>query len=210
MEHFETQLDVWNYLSIDGNAVAIPEEDVYYKFQDGKLCNFRKDNNEFVRGNSRSFHVVNVVPYEIVKVVEWWEVIPKTGVLCWINDYNPEVKHTVGLVFAKNDWGFKTITWDEDPDDSIYFQYATPLTEEEALELVFKQITDDAPLKVGDRVRIVKKITKEEGWDNYWCREMDPLIGGEGMVNSIWGGGYRVGSGGENYSYPRGSLLKLG
>ena len=38
--------------------------------------------------------------------------------------------------------------------------------------------------KVGDVVRVVKRVEKENGWDNQWIPEMDEFIGGEFVVEN--------------------------
>lgn len=38
--------------------------------------------------------------------------------------------------------------------------------------------------KVGDRVRIARKVEKEDGWENCWAGHMDKLIGSIGRVES--------------------------
>ena len=41
--------------------------------------------------------------------------------------------------------------------------------------------------KIGDRIKVVKKVEEEEGWDDLWVDYMDGYIGKEGEINNILG-----------------------
>lgn len=41
--------------------------------------------------------------------------------------------------------------------------------------------------KIGDRVKVVRKVEKEEGWDDVWVDEMDACIGKTGIIEDILG-----------------------
>ena len=61
--------------------------------------------------------------------------------------------------------------------------------------------------KVGDKVRIVRKVEKEDGWSNCWADEMDRLVadGVDYAVSEVnWHGVYLVGAG--RFGWPAGSL----
>jgi hypothetical protein len=59
--------------------------------------------------------------------------------------------------------------------------------------------------KIGDRVRIVKKVEKEEGWGNTWCVDMNQYIGSVGTITSISKYGVRLKE--INYAFPSSSLV---
>lgn len=44
-------------------------------------------------------------------------------------------------------------------------------------------------IKIGDKVKVVRKVKKENGWDNSWVQDMDKFVGKSGVVESIedWG-----------------------
>lgn len=41
--------------------------------------------------------------------------------------------------------------------------------------------------KIGDRVKVVRKVEEEEGWDDVWVDEMDACIGKTGIIGDILG-----------------------
>lgn len=41
--------------------------------------------------------------------------------------------------------------------------------------------------KIGDRVKVVRKVEEEEGWDDVWVDEMDACIGKTGIIGDISG-----------------------
>ena len=62
------------------------------------------------------------------KEPEWWETIPKQGVLCWVDDYGTDPK--LGLINVVTKVGSGDYRRFVDVND-IRWQYATPLTNEE-------------------------------------------------------------------------------
>ena len=76
-------------------------------------------------------------------------------------------------------------------------------------------MTKPVELEIGDKVKIVRKITKIEdpSFKNSWADDMTDNIGKTGVVNRLnnYEGGYGVKiEGGGNYSYSRKSLRKVG
>jgi len=39
--------------------------------------------------------------------------------------------------------------------------------------------------KIGDRVKVVRKVEKEEGWGDVWAGEMNTVIGQESKILNI-------------------------
>ena len=60
-------------------------------------------------------------------------------------------------------------------------------------------------LKIGDRVRVVRKVEKEDGWANSWSKYMDNRIGREFIVKEISELGIRL----DIYNFPPSSLEAL-
>lgn len=60
--------------------------------------------------------------------------------------------------------------------------------------------------KVGDKVRIVRKVTEQEGWDNSWIQDMDWFVGHDVAykVYAVSPNGYRLD--GIRYSWPSDAL----
>lgn len=48
------------------------------------------------------------------------------------------------------------------------------------------------PFKVGDRVRIAKRVNWGSGWDDIWTNVMDKTVGASGEIRSLKHGGYFV------------------
>lgn len=67
--------------------------------------------------------------------------------------------------------------------------------------------------KVGDRVRIVKRIEETALWDDAWVESMDHTVGSVGTVQATVRGGCDVrlddGDFGEYWSYPTESLERV-
>lgn len=40
-------------------------------------------------------------------------------------------------------------------------------------------------LKVGNKVKIIKRVDKEKGWDNDWVSSMDGAIGKEFVIEEV-------------------------
>lgn len=65
--------------------------------------------------------------------------------------------------------------------------------------------------KVGDKVRVVKKVTQEDGWYNSWTNTMDTYVGKEYVVIDVGFNGIGVGVGlniyeVSSYHFPPSSL----
>ena len=52
-----------------------------------------------------------------------------------------------------------------------------------------KNKEENKMITIGDKVKVVRKVKKENGWDNSWVQNMDEFIGKSGVVESIedWG-----------------------
>jgi hypothetical protein len=78
--------------------------------------------------------------------------------------------------------GGDAITW------LVYPYNVEPVTEEVAAPVVDKSmfhdmILEELDLKIGDTIRIVRKVPSHEfGWGNIWISEMDRYVGDEGVV----------------------------
>lgn len=53
------------------------------------------------------------------------------------------------------------------------------------LLLLDDEVNDVTKFKVGDRVRVVRKVESAKGWKNIWAWDMDDLVGREGTVSAI-------------------------
>ncbi len=58
--------------------------------------------------------------------------------------------------------------------------------------------------KKGDKVKVVKKILKEHGWNNAWVSDMDKFIGHIYTVSSVDKFGVHFNS--SNFGFPPSSL----
>ena len=65
-------------------------------------------------------------------------------------------------------------------------------------------IYKNAGFKIGDKVRVVKKVEHENGWGNKWLHGMDKLIGATFTIGSI--DEYGIGFKGLHYGFPPSSL----
>lgn len=59
--------------------------------------------------------------------------------------------------------------------------------------------------KVGDTVRVVRRVTKQKGWENDWASEMDNEIGRTSTINKI-STKYGIGLVDSYFSFPSDSL----
>lgn len=64
-------------------------------------------------------------------------------------------------------------------------------------------------MKVGDTVRVIKKVMKEEGWDNSWVGDMDQYIGQSGKITVVSNQGMFIRELG-NFGFPPSSLEVVG
>lgn len=52
----------------------------------------------------------------------------------------------------------------------------------------YKERQDECGLKVGDKVKILRKVADyEDGWDNDWIPRMSECVGGTGVIRGIYG-----------------------
>lgn len=61
--------------------------------------------------------------------------------------------------------------------------------------------------QVGDKVRVVKRVEEEEGWENDWVDSMDGYIGESSLIVQISSMGIRLES--SFYRFPPSSLEKV-
>ena len=109
-----------------------------------------------------------------------WTTMDKyIGTVQTIRDIN-----STGVYFTSNDFGF--------PPSS--------------LELV-TDVTSTPKFKCGDRVRVVKRVTEENGWENTWNSTMDKYIGTAQTIRFIGATGvYFTGIHNYDWGFPPSSL----
>lgn len=61
--------------------------------------------------------------------------------------------------------------------------------------------------KIGDKVRVVRRVEEEEGWNNDWVDSMDGYIGENSIIVQIRSTGIRLAS--SFYNFPPSSLEKV-
>lgn len=94
----------------------------------------------------------------------------------------------------------------EDPE--IYYRFVEGSYlywfPENCIKLI-KSEENEMKFKVGDRVKVIRKVTQENGWGNSWCPDMDYYIGKIYTIKTIDQYGVLLGDK-WNYGFPFGSL----
>lgn len=61
--------------------------------------------------------------------------------------------------------------------------------------------------KIGDKVRLIKIVEKEDGWVNSWSSNMDKYIGTEGIIREITKAGIVFSGDNRMYGWPSGAFV---
>lgn len=128
---FKTQQEIWQYVLEGGKVRSKVSNNIYY-FKDGFLTKHNLENKDN-REHATELHLRKADQWEkYVEPPKWYENIPEQGVLCWV-DYNnhPDIKC---MVLVKSFDGVKDVR----SVDDLYYDTATPVTEEEVKQFIYK------------------------------------------------------------------------
>lgn len=122
----DTQEDRWRFL-LDGGKLICPNalrQGYYYMKNHEIVCSSGATNFMLFKDNEW-------VEYKEPK--QWYDYLPEQKFLCWVDDYNKDVRNYVELVGgyeSSNEEPYITMT--------NSWRYATPVTPEEAEKLIYK------------------------------------------------------------------------
>ena len=77
---------------------------------------------------------------------------------------------------------------------------------EDCIRLIKQEENKMSKFKVGDRVKVIRKVHQENGWDNGWVCDMDDLIGTHQTIESINKTGIYFNTRDSYYGFPPSSL----
>jgi len=131
---FNSTRELWAWL-IDGNKVKyksnlylIPEDRVVF-LENDMLYSTTGD-----RKTKYHLNLYNMYVPAIITTPEWYDNIPKQGILCWVHNYNKDRKDSISLIKEYDSTRENKFVNFRSEVRITAFGFATPLTEEELLE----------------------------------------------------------------------------
>jgi len=134
---FNSQQEIWEYLVAGGKVVTNNPKNVYAFVDGATKCIVSTPRGVSGTNISMTFYnYQDFSKYTEPKVVNWYDNIPESGILCWVYDNESQIEDKItGLITKYTKGNFEPFT---EIDGKTSWRHATPATQEEVDALIYK------------------------------------------------------------------------